>query len=237
MCKFLMTLITALVLISTGCEHEEFFQTKNFTGVITHVDTNVESSNIVVSPAETETSRVEVDVEYWGREPDFKAWVDGTTLKVDLDCHPDCDGEVTLLVPMDVSVSAETGSGNIKVRNIEGNISASTGSGNIGIDSIVGNLSLETGSGNISGSNLISDTCDADTGSGNVKLTFNKTPLDVNLDTGSGNVKVTVPYGSYDIELDTGSGNTTITGLVNDPKASDSIRADTGSGNITVQAL
>ncbi|MCP4601986.1 MAG: DUF4097 domain-containing protein [Proteobacteria bacterium] len=242
MYKLTTLFLSALLLVSTGCDYKNFHETAEFSSEttesltdITRVDVDVDSANIVIKPTQTETSRVEVDVDYWGREPDFDAWIDGTTLKVELDCHPSCDGEVVLEVPIDVSVDADTGSGNIAVSSIEGNISASTGSGNISIRSEGGNLDLETGSGNITGTNLASEACDADTGSGNIKLSFDTIPTNVDLGTGSGNVTLTVPYGSYDVELDTGSGNTNIEGLIDDPSAPNSIRADTGSGNITVQ--
>ena len=228
-------LITTLILVSTGCEFKDFFEAKEFDEIISHVSADADSANIVVSTTDSPETTVEVDIEYWGREPDFDAWIDGTTLRIELDCHPSCHGDVLLLVPQAVSLDADTGSGNVGVSDIEGSIKASTGSGNISIENAFGDLDLETGSGNITGTNLVSNNCYADTGSGNVKLSYDEIPSDIDMGTGSGNIKLSVPYGSYDVQLDTGSGNTSIEGLVDDPGSPNVIRGDTGSGNIAIQ--
>ncbi len=231
------TLMATLILVSTGCEFKEYNDTKEFSDVITHVNADADSATIVVKPSDTEVITVEADLEYWGGEPDFDAWIDGSTLKVDLDCHPSCDGEIVVLVPADASVDAQTGSGNVGIRDMNGDITASTGSANVTITNALGNLNLDTGSGNIKGSGLSAENCYADTGSGNVVLSFDEAPYDVDMETGSGNIRLSVPYGSYDVDLETGSGNTSIDGLIDDPDSPNIIRGDTGSGNISVQGF
>jgi len=141
-------------------------------------------------------------------------------------------------------VSANAGSGNIRMTKLESGARAETGSGDIDLAFITGMVYTETGSGNIQASR-VSGAIRAHAGSGDMKLEQSaKGPIDV--ETGSGNVEIRGAEGALravagsgditargmpgdDWKFETGSGSVT---LMLSPQAGFSLNARTGSGSI-----
>ncbi len=231
--------IVAMVSLVAGCERGEIVDTYSFseeiTNKITNLNADIDAANLIVEPTVDGTTTVEVDVEYWWREAEFEVWVDGSTLYVDLECHPSCKGEVVVYVPAEVSVDADNGSGKIEISDLDGTIRAHTGSGSVVVENAIGDLDLEAGSGSVKGRNLGASVAKADAGSGSIELTFIETPAEVRAEAGSGSVKLNVPAGSYNLDLHVGSGKTSTENIIDDPHARNSIRASAGSGNVSVR--
>ncbi len=249
-------IITIATFLSIGCERGTIEDTFEFAESITRVKLRVDASDVTIQPALGSSSTVEVDVVYWGIKADFDARIEGSVLIVDLNCRPNCNGEIEVSVPSEVFIDAHVDSGNVEIRNMEGNIKASTDSGNITIEEAAGDsieasadsgnitindaasdLFLDVDSGNIRGRELHAQTCDAETDSGNVELKFGDTPSDVDVSADSGNVSLTVPSGAYNIYIHTDSGNSTTNMVTDDPNAPESIRAETDSGNVSIHGF
>lgn len=133
------------------------------------------------------------------------------------------DYEIT--TPAGTKLEADSGSGDIRIRQITGGVVANTGSGNIEAAQIGGYVSLETGSGDIRSDVANSGEVKAHTGSGNVRLDNVQGALKA--DTGSGNIDVS-GRPSSPWKLEAGSGNLTL----NTGGAHYSLDAETGSGSL-----
>jgi hypothetical protein len=137
--------------------------------------------------------------------------------------HVSIDYDIT--APKSVTLTAGSGSGDVRVSDVGQNAKLNTGSGNIEATGLVGTISLETGSGDITASQNSSGDVKAGTGSGNIHL--NNIQGGLKAETGSGNIEVagkpTSPW-----KLGTGSGDVTlsVSGAAFD------LDASTGSGGI-----
>lgn len=113
------------------------------------------------------------------------------------------NSEWTLMVPNDIRVSANAGSGNVNIDNVALDFQANLGSGNFNFDEVGGYINVNTGSGNI-------DIVESE--------------ADFGCNTGSGNYDVSGSEGSF--RLNTGSGQVYL------QKVSGTISANTGSGSV-----
>ena len=138
--------------------------------------------------------------------------------------HVAIDYEIT--TPANTMLTAESGSGDLKLSSMTGTVRAHTGSGSIEADKIGAGSRLETGSGSIEASGLMGATT-LQTGSGEIQAQLGAAG-DVAAGTGSGNIKLTGVQGA--VKAETGSGNLEIDGQPTSPW-----KLDTGSGNITLR--
>jgi DUF4097 and DUF4098 domain-containing protein YvlB len=145
----------------------------------------------------------------------------------------------------------QTGSGNIKAREVSGPAKVKAGSGDIEIDETgAGDVEIRTGSGNIT-VNGINGGFHAEAGSGDIHGNGAATNM-WNVRTGSGNVNLRLPSeAAFDVDVSSSSGNvtmghpvaTTVQGRVQESRKSvvgkvrgggPTVSVHTGSGNITV---
>jgi len=138
--------------------------------------------------------------------------------------HVSIDYEIT--TPANTMLTAESGSGDLQLANLNGTVRAHTGSGSIRADKLGAGSRLETGSGSIEATNLMGSTT-LQTGSGEVRAGLGSAG-DVVAGTGSGSIKLTNVQGG--IKAETGSGSLEISGQPTSPW-----KLETGSGDITLQ--
>lgn len=101
----------------------------------------------------------------------------------------------------------QTSSGNIGLKDMEGNGTVGAGSGNIRAEEIKGCLTAGTGSGNITIEEF-SGWGSMEAGSGNIKVEALEVTGDVKASARSGNVHIDLPGGlSFETRLQTGSGS------------------------------
>ncbi|HEX3437843.1 MAG TPA: DUF4097 family beta strand repeat-containing protein [Pseudacidobacterium sp.] len=133
------------------------------------------------------------------------------------------DYEVT--TPKGTDLAANTGSGDIRIADLNGPAKLNTGSGSIEASGLGGRVSLETGSGDIGAEMLSASSVRAHTGSGSIRL--RNVQGELNAETGSGDMEIqgqpTAPW-----KLETGSGSVTM----NTGNARFSLDAETGSGSV-----
>lgn len=130
-----------------------------------------------------------------------------------------------ITTPKGTSLEANSGSGDLRISNIEGPVKAGAGSGNIDVFGLKGRVALETGSGDIRADILSSPEEKAETGSGNIRL--RNAGGSLRAETGSGDLEVEGRPGA-DWKLEAGSGNITLdTG-----DAGYTLDASTGSGSV-----
>ena len=129
-----------------------------------------------------------------------------------------------LVVPVETSVRAHSGSGSLAIGSVRGSVEARTGSGGIDIAQIDGNVEASTGSGHID-IERTAGSVNAHAGSGSIRA--GAAGGAVQARTGSGQINVT-QTGEAEADLWTGSGSIAIAG------ARGLLRVHTGSGGITI---
>jgi hypothetical protein len=138
--------------------------------------------------------------------------------------HVNIDYEIT--TPANTMLTAESGSGDLQLSNLNGTVRAHTGSGSIRADKLGAGSKLETGSGSIEANNLMGSTT-LQTGSGEVHAQLSSAG-DVVAGTGSGDIKLGNVQGA--VKAETGSGSLDISGQPTSPW-----KLETGSGDINLQ--
>lgn len=138
--------------------------------------------------------------------------------------HVSIDYEIT--TPANTMLTAESGSGDLQLSNLNGTVRAHTGSGSIRADKLGAGSRLETGSGSIEATQLMGSTT-LQTGYGDVRAEF-ASAGDVVAGTGSGSIKLANVQGA--MKAETGSGSLEISGQPTSPW-----KLETGSGDITMQ--
>ena len=133
------------------------------------------------------------------------------------------DYEIT--APRGALLSAQTGSGDIQLSDLNGTVKAQTGSGDIHATRLGAGSKLETGSGTIEANDLAGSSI-LQTGSGDIRAQFSAAG-DVTAGTGSGSVQLRNVQGA--LKVQTGSGDLDITGQPASPW-----KLETGSGSITL---
>jgi DUF4097 and DUF4098 domain-containing protein YvlB len=185
--------------------------------------------------------------------PSISQTVDGDTLQLTSQCRGwvlPCSVSFELQVPTDTSVTtqsgsgdidirdvaslqAETGSGDIVLRQLRGPVDVRTGSAGVTISDVTGPLTAHTGSGDVRGTGLASSTATAETGSGSVSLELADGAGQVAAETGSGDVTLTLAGEPDQVRAETGSGNVTV--VLADRAATYAVLAETNSGDQDVQ--
>ena len=126
--------------------------------------------------------------------------------------------------------SLDTGSGDVVVRDAQGDLVVDTGSGKVDVSGVVGEtVSADTGSGNVTLAAVDSTSIDVDTGSGNVSLLDCRGSLDI--DTGSGEIRGRGLGFGPRLLADTGSGDVRLAGDFSEVR---DLRVDTGSGDVSL---
>ncbi len=139
---------------------------------------------------------------------------DGT---LSLGCASGCDIDYEIRLPAGVTVTVQTGSGDIE------------------LEGILGPVSLQTGSGDVDADIVTSGTLTTRTGSGDMDLRLASAPSLISAKSGSGDVDIEVPNDQrYDVDAQTGSGDRDIV-VQRQDDAEKRIQIETGSGDITVQ--
>ena len=173
------------------------------------------------------------------------------------------DYDITL--PKESTISAGTGSGDIEIQDVGANVKAQSGSGSVHVRGVEGATTLGTGSGDIELHQTGPGDVKAETGSGSIRLQGLSGALkagtgsgeieaqgqptsDWKLSTGSGSVRLIVGGARFNLDADTGSGSINVTqpitmqgslnrhhvsGVVNG--GGPTIKVGTGSGDIQVK--
>ncbi len=148
-----------------------------------------------------------------------------------------CDVDFALNVPKTLNLKLQTGSGNFKVKGIQGSLYFKIGSGNIDADGDFKEINGIMGSGDVFVKGLAGGG-EIETGSGNIDLTyaegFKKGELEIS--TGSGDATILFPIGSK-VDSDFQAGTGKISNELGDtPHAPFVVSMQAGSGNLKIKS-
>lgn len=215
------------------------------------------SGDIRVVRGVDESVTVERRVRWSAVRPRLTERVDGDTLRVSSQCRAwpglGCSTDFTLRVPPGVSISAGSSSGDVIVRDVDGDVRLSSSSGTVRVrdvggeailssssgdieaDDIGGRLSAQASSGDITATGLRSTEVDTKSGSGDTRLEFSRPPDTVRVVVSSGDVDIAVPgRDPYRVKVETSSGDENVD-VRQDPSVSRSMTVRVSSGDVTVR--
>ena len=148
-----------------------------------------------------------------------------------------CNAEISVTVGENTALDLRTGAGDISAKELKGGITFRTGSGDVELKGAFPKIEGKTGSGDIVAYNLAAEDVDMATGSGDIKVTFDKVPSlgRVELKTGSGDTIVWVPKGSkVKSSLLNGMGDV-VNEIGDSPGAKFDISVRSGSGDLKLK--
>mgnify|MGYP006171999947 CR=1 FL=1 len=133
------------------------------------------------------------------------------------------------LADVDGDLAVDTGSGHVELGQVRGDLHVDTGSGHVQVAGLTGNGTIDTGSGHIDVTRIDADELELDTGSGHIQVSGGRADR-VRADTGSGGI-VLADVDVVELEADTGSGGVEVTSSL---ARAERIDVDTGSGGVTI---
>jgi hypothetical protein len=207
-------------LVLTACDFNTAFAENQDTlsydvmDKVTVLETHTGSGDIVVNESDRSGIRVTETLHWRGDKPTDGHSVNGETLTLKYDCD-NCSVDYRVEVPRGLDVKLDTGSGTLTLRSLTGPVKVSTGSGDVDANGLAGKRVT------------------ADTGSGDIELTFAGVPDRVEVETGSGDGTVWVPSATYQVTTETGSGHRKVE-VDQDVSSPHTVVVKTGSGDAKV---
>jgi DUF4097 and DUF4098 domain-containing protein YvlB len=134
--------------------------------------------------------------------------------------------DLTISMPRGGSLNAKVGSGDLEVRDLNGNVGLNTGSGDAKVTNVSGSLRARTGSGDIAVRDVRGE---AELTAGSGDIAAENIGSRVQAATGSGNIRI--GYAGGGIDAHSGSGS------INVREGKSAIRLRTASGDIRVESI
>jgi hypothetical protein len=198
------------------------------------------------------TARVAGTVSYHFARPTLRMSADAFSLHCPIVDTGNCSLDAAVDLPAGTALTVSTGGGDLSAAGLAGDDTLSTNGGNLTITGAAGNLALTSGGGDVSashvngpvvaisadggniGGNAVSATrVTADSGGGEITLTFTTVPRDLQVSSDGGDVTIVVPPGSYYVSTNTGGGNLNHS-IGSTPGAPNFINVSSGGGDISL---
>jgi hypothetical protein len=217
---------------------------------ISAIKLDVSSGGVTVRPGKAGEVSIHRTLRYGGNEPGTNTYdVVGDVLTLRSDCGSGCEVSYDIEAPSGVTVTGQSGSGDIKLTEV-GKVDVTAGSGNITVIRASGTvhavsssgdvkaedvktaLDLKAGSGNVTGSKLGGGAITAQTSSGDIRLTLG-TAGSVKANAGSGDVELRVPEGKYKVITHSNPDDTKVE-VTNDPNSKSVLEVTTNGGDVRI---
>jgi hypothetical protein len=214
-------------------------QEHTYTGQPSKIVLSLSSGDITIRRGPAGQVTVHRQLQWVHGKPIIDEHWNGSTLVVTQNCPSgfldlQCNVNYLLTVPADVTITATSASGNVRVADITGTLLLKSDSGDVGAVNPAADVTAKSASGNVTVTGARSGIVTASSDSGDVRLGFAVAPEEVSADSAAGNVNVAVPAGgSYDVQASTAAGNTTVS-IPNIPSSPRLIAAHSDSGDVTV---
>jgi hypothetical protein len=218
---------------------------------ITTVQLAAGHSDITIKISDDDTTTVQEQRKYWFfKHGDAYSVKDGV-LKLDGDCGWQCSADFEVTVPRGTKVTGENGSGDLELsgvagvdvksrsgevalREINGDVNLDLTSGDVSVSDLTGKLDVKANSGDIEAAGLKGGPVNVETSSGDMELQLAEAN-DVRVKGTSGDIEITAPGGDYKVSTESRTGDVENT-LGNSADASHSLTATTTSGDIELHA-
>ena len=218
---------------------------------ITTVQLAAGHSDITINVSDDDTTTVQEQRKYWFfKHGDAYSVKDGV-LKLDGDCGWQCSADFEVTVPRGTKITGENGSGDLELsgvagvdvksrsgevtlREINGDVNLDVTSGDVSVSDLTGKLDVKANSGDIEAAGLKGGPVDVETSSGDIELQLAEAN-DVRVKGTSGDIEITAPGGDYKVSTESRTGDVE-NSLGNSADASHSLTATTTSGDIELHA-
>lgn len=221
-----------------------------------HLSVSTGGGNVTVHPAGDGPPRLTGTARYSLVRPEVGTSPTGVTFRCRLYLG-NCGLNATLTVPPadaltlssgggDMTVSGlrngadlSSGGGNVSVQGVGGSVVVSTGGGDLNADGLAGPLRFSTDGGNLTGTTLTSQTVDARSYGGDVRLIFATAPKHLVIESYGGNITVVLPHtpARYNIDYSTGGGNGGVERDLINPQSGNYVSATSDGGDIRIIGL
>jgi hypothetical protein len=215
---------------------------------------SIDGGDFTVRPGQPgDAAQLTGRVQYSLVRPDFS--VNGGT-GISLHCRlflGNCGLDATLTVPPGAALDLASGGGDMRLSDIQsavtldsagGDVSLSgpggaatvtTGGGDLSDSGAGGILHFTTSGGNVDGSGLLAPDVTAESGGGDVSLTFTKVPANVDIGSSGGDITIVLPRGAteYAISYSTAGGDYGASVPTNKLSAH-KITVRSGGGNVSI---
>ena len=221
-------ILVLMMAVSIGLQAQEKTISKSFAG-IKEININTASGDCKIVKGASD--KVEVTLVYSYDDDVFEAIFeqDGGTLnikeKFNRNSNSRGSSDWKLMVPENIMVNFNTGSGDLNAKGLAIEIKSNTGSGDIHLDNVSGKVKVNTGSGETS-VNYFDGELKVNTGSGDVDLGDSRGTFRINV--GSGDIDANKLTGEFLINV--GSGDID----ANDLTLTDASSFNSGSGDAKV---
>ncbi|WP_421118740.1 DUF4097 family beta strand repeat-containing protein [Aquihabitans daechungensis] len=174
---------------------------------------------------------------------DFTQEVVGDRLQVRVKCaglivNTWCSATLRIVVPRDFEVEVRSRHDRVTLRGLAGRVDAESGDGPVEAEALSGATRLHSDNGSVRASRLRTDSIQADSANGSVRLEFASAPLSAIARSDNGSVEVAVPRGDEGYAVDISSDNGSTDSLVKaDPDSERRIVATSNNGSVTVRYL
>ncbi len=223
------SILTFLALICFLATSAQKRVDKTFSG-IDQIEMNIGAGNVEFSKGSSTDVRVQLEHDFDDYEPIFEQKGSRLVIREERNKRNSYSGNAIwqISIPEGISVSHNTGAGNVEISDLKVDLDMNSGSGDYEIENVEGDLRFNTGSGSIDATNItgeiwmntgsgdidISDSkvrIFANTGSGSIQADGIELTGSANFNTGSGDSEVSLSKSpGYDLIVNTGSGDASL---------------------------
>ena len=149
-----------------------------------------------------------------------------------------CSADLRIVIPRDLEVKVRSSDDSVPLRGLAGRVDAESSNASVEAESLSGATRLHSDNGSVRASRLRTESIQADSSNGSVRLEFATAPLSAIARSDNGSVDVAVPRGEEGYAVDISSGNGSTRNLVaSDPDSERRIVAHSNNGSVTVRYL
>jgi hypothetical protein len=224
--------------------HEEHDKTVRVADpAVTVLDVASQGGAIEVIGADVDVVRIDAHVSDGIVATEFTNEVVGDRLQVRVRCrmvieNQWCSASLRIVIPRGLEVKIRSWNDSVTVRGVAGRVDAESGDGTVEGESLSGATRLHSDNGSVRASRLRSESIQADSNNGSVRLEFADAPLSAIAGSDNGSVEVAVPRGDEGYAVDISSDNGATDNLVrSDPASERRIVATSNNGSVTVRYL
>ena len=207
------------------------------------LDVRSDGGSIEVVGADVDDVRIEARVSDGLVPTRFTQDVVGDRLQVRVRCRLPienywCRADLRIVIPRDLEVEVRSREDSIALRGLSGRVDAESGDGSVEAEALSGATRLHSSNGSVRASRLRTESLQADSGNGSVRVEFARPPSSAIARSTNGSVDVAVPRGDEAYAVDVDSANGSTRNLVrSDPESDRRIVATTSNGRVTVRYL
>jgi hypothetical protein len=236
-----LTAVTVLSTVADTADQKIPLRQRDFTSALSSVSLRVASGTVTVERG----SGPRTVVRTWGTRglsfPTDQERVAGRSLVIRSTCGTfnfsnNCSRNYVVHVGPAVSVTVDSGEGDIVVGAMSGPLTLYTGEGDVTVRNGDGLLRATTGEGDISVTGAHSDQVEAKSGEGDVAVGLATVPARVMVTSSEGDVTVELPRGpaSYRVHVNSGEGQVSNT-VKDNPASRRQVSATSGEGDVSVR--